>query len=29
MIDDQYHGKLTTRSALKAIKKIRKAEVES
>ena len=29
MIDDQYHGKLTTRSALKAIEKIRKAEVES
>jgi NADH-quinone oxidoreductase subunit E len=29
MIDDQYHGKLTTRSAIKAIEKIRKAEVES
>ena len=29
MIDDQYHGKLTPRSAVKAIEKIRKAEVPS
>jgi NADH:ubiquinone oxidoreductase subunit E len=29
MIDDQYHGKLTPRSAVKVIEKMRKAEVPS